>query len=318
MLDVVTVDARELETFEQLGSKNKFWYDERKYLFKARRRESGEDWAEVVAARLAHRLCLPHAQYDLAEAVNLPAPEPGESEPREPRGVRSLNFTPEAGSLVVGNEYIGPRPSGSAVQAVKVARAEKAARRKQFHTAPRIHRLLMVMDFLELPLGWKAPTEAMTPVGVMAGYLMFDVLIANQDRHEENWGFIWFNNQAYLAPTFDHASSLGRELRDDRRAMKLAHKDDDHNVVGYASRARSQLYDRKSGERLTTVAAFLEFAAYCKEDAKFWIGQLARLDEGYFRRLFSDVPDTHITGIGREFAVQLLLENKKRLLALGL
>ncbi len=107
MLQVVTVNADELETFEQLGSKDKFWYDERKYLFKARRSKTGEDWAEVIAAQLADRLGLPHARYDLAQAINLPAAEPGEAE-REPRGVRSLNFTPPDGRLVVGNELIGP------------------------------------------------------------------------------------------------------------------------------------------------------------------------------------------------------------------
>lgn len=311
MLQVVTVNADELETFEQLGSKDKFWYDERKYLFKARRSKTGEDWAEVIAAQLADRLGLPHARYDLAQAINLPAAEPGEAE-REPRGVRSPNFTPPDGRLVVGNELIGPPPSDSA------ARAVKAAQRRQFHTASRIHTLLVRMKYLELPLGWKPPSDTMTPIGVMAGYFLLDVLIANQDRHEENWGFVSCEGHVYLAPTFDHASSLGRELQDDRRSMKLAHREDMHSVVGYASKARSQLYDRRTGERLNTVAAFLEFAAYCRVEAQFWLDQVKELNEEYFRQLFSSVPGTHITDIGREFAVQLLMENKKRLLALEL
>lgn len=311
MLDVLTVDARELETFEQLGSKDKFWYDERQYLFKARRRNTGEDWAEVVAAQIADRLGLPHARYDLAEAVNLPDAGPGEAV-RESRGVRSVNFTPSDGRLVVGNELIGPSPSESA------ARAVKAAERRSFHTPSRIYGLLVRMSFLELPLDWEPPDDLMTPIGVMAGYLMFDVLIANQDRHEENWGFISCNRHVYLAPTFDHASSLGRELRDEKRAMKLAHVKDEHNVIGYASKARSQMYDKKTGERLSTIAAFLEFAAFCQEASRYWLHQLSEINEEYLCRLFSEIPDTHITDVGREFAVKLLMENKKRLLALNL
>ncbi|MCU1059985.1 hypothetical protein B9Y88_09365 [Stenotrophomonas maltophilia] len=312
MLQVVTVNADELDTFEQLGSKDKFWYDDRKYLFKARRKDTGEDWAEVVAALIAKELGLPFALYDLAEAINLPDPVVGEPE-REPRGVRSLNFTPvDGGRLVVGNELIGPPPGTSA------ARAVRAAQRKLFHTAARIHRLLVSLPSLELPLGWAAPVSTMTPVGVMAGYLMLDVLIGNQDRHEENWGIVTYERRIYLAPTFDHASSLGRELMDARREIKLAHKDDRHNVVGYASKALSQLFDRKTGERLTTVSAFLDFAGYSREDALYWLRQLHRLDEKFFRQLFLLIPDSHITNIGREFAVQLLMENRKRLLALTL
>lgn len=311
MLQVVIVDADQLDTFEQLGSKDKFWYDDRKYLFKARRKDSGEDWAEVVAALIAQRLGLPHARYDLAEAIHLPAPVPGELDRREPRGVRSLNFTPvDGGRLVVGNELISPTPGTSA------ARAVRAAQRRLFHTAPRIHRLLVTVPSLELPLGWAAPTSSMTPVGVMAGYLMMDVLIGNQDRHEENWGFVTFQGRTYLAPTFDHASSLGRELRDERREMKLAHEHDHHNVVGYASKALSQLYDRKTGERLSTVNAFLDFSDYCQDESNFWLQKLQGLDEHFFRHIFSLIPDTHITNIGREFAVRLLMENRKRLMAL--
>lgn len=310
MLQVVTVDAHELETFEQLGSKNKFWYDERTYLFKARRPSTGEDWAEVVAALLAERLGLPHAKYDLAIAINRPEPTPEHPEEGEPRGVRSLNFTLGGGRLVVGNELIGPSPGSTAAMAVKVAQ------RRLFHTPSRVYGLLMNMPFVELPRGWDPPMQSLSAIGLMAGYLMLDVLISNQDRHEENWGFISHDGRVYLAPTFDHASSLGRELRDERRAMKLAQGYGEHGVSGYVSKARSQLYDKKTGERLHTIRAFSEFAGFCESEANFWLGQLSRVDEDYFRQLFSLVPDTHISDVGREFAIRLLMENKNRLLLL--
>ncbi|WP_099221719.1 HipA domain-containing protein [Listeria costaricensis] len=39
--------------------------------------------------------------------------------------------------------------------------------------------------------------------------LLFDYLIANQDRHAENWGILINNrNQKYLAPIYDNGSSL--------------------------------------------------------------------------------------------------------------
>jgi serine/threonine protein kinase HipA of HipAB toxin-antitoxin module len=42
------------------------------------------------------------------------------------------------------------------------------------------------------------------------GYLVLDALIGHTDRHEENWGVIeGITGAKRLAPSFDHASSLG-------------------------------------------------------------------------------------------------------------
>jgi hypothetical protein len=59
----------------------------------------------------------------------------------------------------------------------------------------------------------------------LAEYLVLDALIANVDRHHENWGLLRKNVDGrwngFIAPSFDHASSLGRELLDERREMLL-------------------------------------------------------------------------------------------------
>lgn len=301
MLQVVNVDATELDNLEQLGTKPKFWYDEFRYLFKARREGTGEDWAEVVSARLASLLGLPHASYDLAEAVGVPTFD-------MVRGVRSANFTPLDGRLVLGNELIGP-----------VASSEKGtayAHRRQFHTPSRVA-IYLGIPRLCIPLGWAAPVPIMTAKGVMAGYLMLDVLIGNQDRHEENWGIIVSDKSLYLAPTFDHASSLGRNEVDDRRRVKLETKDPRHGIPGYAAKAMSQLFE-KNGSRLTTLDAFVAYSQTCKAEVSYWLAQLVRVNELSFRLLLNEIPDSHITEIGREFAVALLIENRRRLLALTL
>ena len=59
----------------------------------------------------------------------------------------------------------------------------------------------------------------------IAEYLVLDAVIGNTDRHHENWGIlrqrrgnVWYG---FVAPSFDHASSLGRELLDSRRDRLL-------------------------------------------------------------------------------------------------
>lgn len=88
-------DAR--EDIEQLGSKPKFWVtrDDGRWLFKEARPNTGEDWAEKVAAELARLLAVEAAQVELATYV-------------ERRGCISKNFiardTGEA--LIHGNEIL--------------------------------------------------------------------------------------------------------------------------------------------------------------------------------------------------------------------
>jgi len=54
--------------------------------------------------------------------------------------------------------------------------------------------------------------------------LVFDAIIGNTDRHQDNWGFIQDNktNEIRLAPAFDNSTSLGSELIEQKIAGYLA------------------------------------------------------------------------------------------------
>lgn len=69
MYRVFRVDTRNAVAVEPLGTKRKFWYSDgqRRMLFKAEERGTGEDWAEKVACQLCELLGLPHVHYELAE-----------------------------------------------------------------------------------------------------------------------------------------------------------------------------------------------------------------------------------------------------------
>ena len=62
------VDRSRRQLVETLGSKPKFWFNEedKRLLFKADDRGTGEDWAEVIACHLCRLLGLPHVEYELA------------------------------------------------------------------------------------------------------------------------------------------------------------------------------------------------------------------------------------------------------------
>lgn len=217
----IPMDAR--EDTEQLGSKPKFWVllDDRRWLFKEARPDTGEDWAEKVAAEIARAIGIHAATVELAEYGGR-------------RGCISLNFVDvKAGqALVHGNEILGMRVTGY----------DKGKTFSQSdHTLENIDAAVR---------GLFSPLQAEEILTELAGYLVLDALIGNTDRHHENWGLLLHVRHKLqgpslsVAPSFDHASSLGRELRDARRTELV----DGARVGWYVSKGRGGIY-RDAGQR---------------------------------------------------------------------
>lgn len=221
----VPADAAEAE--EAMGTKFKFWFQHPELgncLFKQARSNTGEDWAEKIAAELAQLLGLPHAKYELATWNDRP-------------GTISPAMIPENGSLIHGNDIL--------------ARLVSSYPRAQGYNVSQ-HTLDIVLQAIHdpvvnLPLDWIPLNGITTAIDTFVGYLLLDAWIGNGDRHHENWGFITAIDQSvHLSPTYDHASSLGRELLDSKRQERIHN----NSVITYANRARSAFYaqagDKKS------------------------------------------------------------------------
>jgi hypothetical protein len=254
-------------------------------------------------------LSIPHANYELAVWRQLP-------------GVASLSFVPEEGRLVLGNELLGKMIAGY--------QHEKRYRVRQ-HTVSAVI-ALMSGRFLtrvskggeavvrpapvNMPLGFDAPREVKTAAGVVVGYLMLDALVATQDRHHENWGLVVSpDGEITLAPTFDHASSLGRNEQDEQRIARLATKDPGFSIERYAEKARSALFaGPASGKALTTLEAFIEATKLVPEAGIYWLHRLEHTNLADYARIFDNVPPQLITPPARDFALKMLEANRHRLL----
>ncbi|OOG53335.1 hypothetical protein [Rhodanobacter sp. C03] len=279
---------------EQLGTKPKFWFqtdDGRLCLFKQSRLGIGEDWAEKVADELCTRLDLPHASYDLASWQGR-------------RGVVTPSFVPPDGRLVFGNELLSFAVSGYDT-------APKY--RRQHHTIGRVFALLSGSP-IQLPLGWVTVAQFRSAASVFIGYLMLDVLIGNQDRHDENWGLLVADGQIYLQPTFDHASSLGRNERDEVREERLVTRDKNRGIHRYVERATSALYATSTSEKpLSTLDAFVAGARHDPDAANYWLGKLNNLTFDEMARVVDVVQDDWMGPTAKKFALRMLELNKQRL-----
>jgi hypothetical protein len=294
----VTADAGHLEP---MGSKPKFWFDHPEWgkcLFKAARLGSGEDWSEKLAEQLAAWLGLPHARYELASW-------------KGQRGIVTPRITTEAERLVHGNELL--------IELDPDYDAGSADYRTPLHT---VSAVIGALDqhAVALPKGWTPPDGINGCVDVFAGYLLLDALIGNTDRHHENWAAVESpeeggENRLFLAPTFDHASSLARNEPVARIVERLNTKDRGFSVEAYAGRARSAFYSDPADARpLTPLDAFGEALSRAPKGARVWCRRLRTLDRGTISSLIESVPAERMAEKAREFVTRMISHNRDRLL----
>jgi len=290
MFEIIQVPEDAYELSEALGTKFKFWYtgeNRQRYLFKEVREGTGEHWSEKICCEIASMLGLPHAHYNLAIWKNR-------------YGVVTPSFvdTLQKERLIHGNEIL--KPDVSPISFYK----------------RRHHLIRKVTSFLKIinPPRGTTVKEIKNANDAFIGYLMFDVLVGNADRHDENWGMVLTANGVELAPSYDHASSLGREIRDEERAARLITNDIGYSVSAYACKARSGLYlsseDRKT---LTTIEAYKIAAETSPIANEYWLSKLKLITDSFLNEILMQISDDIMTPHAKEFALQLVLTNKDRL-----
>lgn len=297
---IIVVPTDAAVATEAMGTKFKFWFHHPELgycLYKQARPNTGEDWAEKIASQLCDLLGLPHAQIELATW-------------NHNRGTVSPSFVPDAGNLIQGNEILGPMvPDYPQFQTFNVSQ----------HTLD-IVLTAISNKVVQLPLSWIPPQGITIAVETFVGYLLLDAWIGNSDRHHENWAFIETPITSStspatlnLAPTYDHASSLGRELLDIKRQEKLNNR----SVSAYAEKCRSALYvqvgDRKA---LKPLDAFRLAAQRYPVAAGVWLEHLAGVSMTDTQALFNRIPNEFISEVAIAFAQQILEINQQRLLDL--
>jgi HipA-like C-terminal domain len=291
---IVEVPIDDAQAEEAMGTKPKFWFRDAKLgkcLFKQARQNTGEDWAEKIAAELAQLLGLPHAHYELATWDEKP-------------GTVSPVMISESCALIHGNDILASIVSNyPRYQGYQVSQ----------HT---LDIVLQVMStpVVQMPLDWAAPDGITTAIDTFTGYLLLDAWIGNGDRHHENWALVTTIEQSiHLAPTYDHASSLGRELLDEKRQERI----NNNSVTTYINRARSAFFAQSGDKKaLPIVDAFFQAAQRSPAAALVWLNHLEKISPTSLRELLTRIPSTRISSVALEFALQILDINRSRLLQL--
>ena len=284
MFTVVDISAWDVIADEPMGGKTKEWRrapDGRRWLFKEVTRSThaggteqliGEDWAEKVVSELAAAAGIPCASVELASD-------------RTRRGCISASMIEDGEDLVHGNELLWRKDPAY----------PKAGTYGAWYT---VERVLEALD-----LGGKDVAGNET-VSTFVGYLMLDAWVSNSDRHHENWGVLVSGaGRARLAPSFDHASSLGFGLTDEERAARLSTRDVGYGIETWARRGRSPFY--ASDLRRLTMLDVARRALAISQLTDPWSERI-NAAQSQADDIVARVPDAVMSGTAKMFATRLL------------
>lgn len=297
---IVTIDPEWVRAEEQMGSKTKYWVDlpdkPDQWLFKYTRKNvwgfAGEHWSEKIAAEVAAILELPHAEVELATLQGHP-------------GAMSRKF-PELSNP--GTALV----HGNVLMPVQVHGYDPTKRYGQSdHTLTNI---LRVIDHVFTNTG-----DRNKALDQFMGLLVLDALVMNTDRHHENWALIRHTSvfgvdSHHMAPTFDHASSLGRELTE---AKIKGWEHDPVNVPRYVSKARGPIYRLNGDDEGLNPMDVVTLALRVKpEHVRPWLERVRTLDAQSLVDIVARVPPSMMGDRHKNFASAMLRHTLSRLRSL--
>ncbi len=127
-------------------------------------------------------------------------------------------------------------------------------------------------------------------LGYWCEMLLFDALIGNTDRHQDNWGLLWAQKQpcVRMAPVFDNGTSLGYEILE----SKMNHFASPARMQTYIAKGRHhlrwQLNDSKQSQHIELLVQLLNKHPILKQRLQIKLALISkRAVKSYDERLHS-------------------------------
>ena len=292
---------------ELMGSKKKFWFrhpsDKQAWLFKTPTVGTGQHWAEKIAFEIARKMHIDAPQVELASYRK-------DKSDDVVLGSATLSFIESPGGdaeqikreLVHGNQIL---------RRTDKAYIPKDGFRQSMHTVQRIFGSMII---------FKSNEHANESRATLAEYLLLDAVICNTDRHHENWGILrrkvdggW---RGILAPTFDHASSLGHGLQDSGREKSRQGYLQELGIECYVARGHGAVFIDGTAKRAPSPLGVVEWCLQNRDLKQYFhqaLGKLADIDDGVAVEIVHKIPHNVMSTVAKEFVCELVAYNLSKL-----
>lgn len=322
----VPLPPEALESNEFRGSREKFWVrvpeQRNSWLLKFPRPGTGEHWAEKIAAEIGNlagincaRVELARCQGQLVEFGQTAAHEGGHWQTCQNQLVTVCeSFIPSEQSEDDSVDIDVHTLHGYEILEMFIEGYDTSQRFGQReHSVKNIvsamTQLMGIGSLNPMPL-WDMELKA------LASYALLDGLIGNTDRHHENWMAAYIivdqdNVRLEVPPSYDHASSLGRELTDERRRRIL----EADAMLNYLYRGRGGVFvDRNRRRALSPLRLARLLCRWLPDFTRETLARIAEVSDSQIRETVNRVPPVFMSDIAKEFAHKAIVTGRDELL----
>lgn len=294
------VSSWRVEREEAIGGEEKYWLAEPgsdvQWLFKPNKMHitsSGRwsehhDVSEKIAGEIGRRLGIPCAHIELAFR-------------NDEAGCISRNLKPRGWELQTGLVLL------SGIVPGYVPGTEIGNRDRRGHSLENIQRALR---------SYGQPPDSGLPddfdaFETFVGYLVFDAVVANRDRHDENWAVmrpLRDTLRGTLAGSFDHARAFGSSLREDAMIQKL-----EEGIDGWARRGTAWRFEHTHPHPVTLVELARQALAMVRSDVRtYWLARVDAVGVEDVVQVTGQMPNmSHVLGT---FIEKVFATNRRRVL----
>lgn len=168
--------------------------------------------------------------------------------------------------------------------------------------------LMDIRSVNPMPL-WEVEIKA------LASYALLDGLIGNTDRHHENWIIAYIVDEGDVRlralPSFDHASSLGRELTDERRRNIL----ESGAMLNYVYRGNGGIFVDSIRRRALSPLRLAQLLCRWRPDfTRETCARIAQISDSQIWDAIDKVPSEFMSDFAKEFAHKSITVRRSELL----
>lgn len=142
--------------------------------------------------------------------------------------------------------------------------------------------------------------------------MLFDALIGEQDRHEENWGITEKKGKSFISPLYDNGDSLLREFKNPVNARKYYDGIKDFNA--YINRSQTLIYKEDKKNKYKHFELIKYLYDNFPQDILPEINNLTKLTDEIIEELVDKIPNELLTDEHKKYIITYLKKRRDILL----
>lgn len=142
--------------------------------------------------------------------------------------------------------------------------------------------------------------------------MIFDALVGEQDRHEENWGVQIKDGSYSISPLYDNGCSLLKEFRNESFAEYFY--SGKKSFDAYIKRSKTVIYQEDGSKKYKHFELIKYLNEYYYSDVQEELNNLNKLTDNYIKEIVYKIPDDCLTDKHKEYIIIYLIKRRDILL----